>query len=48
MLPKKVPKHYWSLENNTIDLAFSQKLALFVTDATNAAKSQVILQGTKD
>jgi hypothetical protein len=38
MLPKQVPKHYWSLEDNAIDLAFSrlpEQKFVFVADAAN-------------
>jgi hypothetical protein len=36
-LPKQAPKHYWSLENNTIDLAPTSSRAevVFVADAAN-------------
>src|SRR4029077_877161 len=51
MLPKQVPKHYWSLEDNAIDLGFSrlpEQKFVFVADARNKVWIVNRREGTRD
>src|ERR1700676_137258 len=51
MLPKQVPKPYWSLEDNAIDLGLSclpEQKFVFVADATNKGWIVNRREGTRD
>jgi hypothetical protein len=51
MLPKQVAKHYWSREDNAIDLGFSrlpEQKFVFVADARNKIWIVNRREGTRD